>query len=100
MNLALLCVTNSFTSRSGGHQDVAASTLIAIVFAQFLGLIIFKVFSIHKRNKKVMACLQRTQLIEDDWEMYEAAALLREMESDPEQEDSDCSGSIESLPTY
>ena len=75
MNLVLLCVTNSFTSTSGGNQGVAASTLIGIAFAQFLGLMIFKVFSILKRNKKVMACLQRSQPVEDDWEMYEAAAL-------------------------
>ena len=100
MNLALLCVTNSFTSSSGGDQGVAASTLIGIAFVQFLGLIIFKVFSILKRSKKIMACLHKRQPVEDDWELYEAAALLRDMESNSEQEDSDGSGSIESLPTY
>ena len=100
MNLALLCVTNSFTSSSGGDQGVAASTLIGIAFVQFLGLIIFKVFSILKRSKKIMACLHKRQPVEDDWELYEAAALLRDVESNSEQEDSDGSGSIESLPTY
>ena len=35
-----------------------------------------------------------------DWELFEEAALQREMESDTEEEDSEGSGSIESLPTY
>ena len=47
-----------------------------------------------------MACLPKRQPSEDDWELYEQAALLREMESDTEQEGSDGSGSVESLPTY
>ena len=38
--------------------------------------------------------------VDDDWELYEQAALLREMESDTEEQGSDSSGSIESLPTY
>ena len=37
---------------------------------------------------------------EDDWELYEEAALQKEMGSDTEEEDSDGSGSIESLSTY
>jgi len=47
-----------------------------------------------------MACLHKRQPAEDDWELYEEAALQREMEPDIEEEDSDGSGSIESLPTY
>ena len=73
-----------------------------MAFAQFLVLVLFKVFSICKRSKKVMSCLHERQPAEDDWELYEQAALLREMESETEEEfeDSDGSGSIESLPTY
>ena len=50
--------------------------------------------------KKVMKCHEKGQADEDDWELYEQAALLREMESDTEEQGSDSSGSIESLPTY
>ena len=101
MNLALLSVTNMFTTMVRGDQTVAAYTLIGIAFVQFLGLILHKIFSILKKNEKVKACLRhRRQPVEDDWELYEEAALQREMESDAEEEDSDGSGSIESLPTY
>ena len=47
-----------------------------------------------------MSCLRRGQPAEDDWELYEQAALQRDMESDSEGEESEESGSIESLPTY
>ena len=46
-----------------------------------------------------MACLHRGQPAEDDWELYEQAALQREMESDSEVEESEESGSIESACT-
>ena len=98
MNLALLCVANLFTTRSGGGQSCAAYTLIGMAFVQFLGLIIFKLFSILKNSERVNACLHREQQAENDWELYEEAALLREMESDNE-EDSDGSENG-SIPTY
>ena len=100
MNLVLLGLTSFFTTAVGRDQTVAVYVLIGVAFVQFLGLIIFKIFSICKRSEKVMACLHKRRPAEDDWELYEEAALLREMESDTEEEDSDGSGSIESLPTY
>ena len=101
MNLALLSVANMFTTMVRGDQTVAAYTLIGIAFVQFLGLILHKIFSILKKNEKVTACLRhRRQPVEDDLELYEEAALQREMESDTEEEDSEGSGSIESFPTY
>ena len=100
MNLALLCLTKLFTTTSGGSQDVAAYALVGMAFAQFLGLVLFKVFSILKRSETLTVCLHKRQHAEDDWELYEEAALLREMESDPEEEESDESGSIENLLTY
>ena len=100
MNLGLLGVTNLFIIRSKGDQEVAVYTLIGMAFAQLLVLVIFKVFSICKRSEKVIACLHKRRPAEDNWELYEEAALLREMESDTEEEGSDVSGSIESLPTY
>ena len=36
----------------------------------------------------------------DDWELFEQVTLLRERESESEEEGSECSGSMESLPTY
>ena len=97
----LQCMANMFTAMVRGDQTVAAYTLIGIAFAQFLGLILYKIFSILKRNEKVTACLcHRRQSVEDDWELYEEAALQREMESDTEAEDSEESGSNESLSTY
>ena len=52
MNLALLGVTNLFIIRSKANQEVAAYTLIGMAFAQFLVLVLFKVFSICKRSKR------------------------------------------------
>ena len=100
VNLALLSVANCFTTIAGGGVAGSSYTLIGVAFVQFVGLVLFKVFSILKLSEKVMGCLRRGQRIEDDWELYEEAALLREMESDSEDQDSEGSGSIESLPTY
>ena len=38
--------------------------------------------------------------VDDDWEQYEKAAVQREMESDTEKQDSESSGSTESIPPY
>ena len=79
---------------------MSAYTLVGVAFLQFVGLIFFKVISILRHNEKVMGCLRKNQPVEDDWELYEQAALEREMEPDAEEQDSEESGSIESLPTY
>ena len=100
MNLAILSGAHSFTTTAGGRVAVPAYTLIGVAFAQFVGLVIFKVFSILKRSEKVMECLRKEQPVEDDWELYEQAAVQREMESDMEEQDSSDTESIESLPTY
>ena len=47
-----------------------------------------------KRSERVMACLRRGQPAEDDWELYEQAALQRE-EFENEREECEESGSIE-----
>ena len=100
MNLALLTGAYSFTTTVGGSLTVSAYTLIGVAFIQFVGLAIVKVFFILRRSEKVMECLRKGQPVQDNWELYEQAALLREMESDSEEEDSEGSGSYESLPTY
>ena len=100
MNLAILSGAHSFTTTAGGGVAVPAYTLIGVALAQFVGLVIFKVFSILKQSEKVMQCLHKEQPFEDNRELHEQAAVQREMESDAEEQDSiDCE-SIESLPTY
>ena len=100
VNLGLLSASLMFTTLEGGSILLASNLLFGLAFAQFIGLICFKVLVIVKRSERVMACLRRGQPIEDDWELYEEAAVLREMESDSEGDESEESGSIESLPSY
>ena len=100
VNLGLLSATHMFITSKGGNLFLAVNCLFGVGFAQFIGLIVFKVLVIIKRSERVMACLHWEQIEEDDWELYEQAALQREMESDSEGEDTDESGSIESVLTY
>ena len=81
----------------GGNSSLPLDCSFGLAFAQFIGLIFFKLLVIFKRSERVMACLHRGQPAEDDWELYEQAALQREMESDSEVEESEESGSIESV---
>ena len=100
MNLMVLTAVYSFIASGGGDLAVSAYTLIGIAFVQFVGLVLFKVLTTLKRSEKFMRCFRKGQPIEDDWELYEQAAIQREMESDEVEQDSEDSGSIESLPTY
>ena len=99
-NLALFAATILYNKTSGGDPAVAAYTLIGIAFLQFIGLVIFKIACILKKSPKLMKCVRMRRPVDDDWELYEQAALQREMESDIEKQDSESSGSTESLPTY
>ena len=100
LNLSLFATTIFYIRTSGGDLAVASFTLIGMVFLQFIGLVIFKMGCILKKSPKLMKCVRMGRCVDDDWEMYEQAALLREMESDTEEQDSGSSGSTESLPTY
>ena len=100
VNLGLLSASHMFTTLEKGNISIASNCLFGLAFAQFIGLVFFKVLVIFKRSERVMVCLRRGQPEYDDWELYEQAALQREMESDSEREESEESGSIESLPTY
>ena len=99
-NLILFATTILYIKPSGGDPAVAAYTLIGLAFLQFIGLVIFKIACILKKNPKLMKCVRMRRPVDDDWELYEQAALLREMESDTEEQDSESSGSTESIPTY
>jgi len=57
MNLLQLNVMTLFTTIVEGGEVVAAYTLVGVAFVQFLGLILYKIFSILKRNEKVTGCL-------------------------------------------
>ena len=100
MNLVLFAGANLYTTISGGDQTFAAYTLIGMAFLQFIGLFIFKMARILQKSPKLMRCVRMRRPVDDDWELYEQAALQREMESDTEEQDSESSGSTESLPTY
>ena len=100
INLGLLSASHMFTTLEGGNISLASICLFGLAFAQFIGLVFYKVLVIIKRSERMMSCLRRGQPEYDDWELYEQAALQREMESDSEREESEESGSIESLPTF
>ena len=102
VNLGLLSASYNimFTTFEGYNLSIAVNCFLGLAFAQFIGLVIFKVVVIIKRSERLMACLHWGQPTEDDWEPYEQAALQREMGSDSEGEESEESGSIESVRTY
>ena len=98
LNLAIINVLALFSS---SIISVASFTLIAIALAQFVGLVLYKIIALFKHIPKMRPCCVGQREVEDDWELYEEAALLRERESDSEENrESDISGSIDSLPTY
>ena len=98
LNLTIINLTGMFYK---SNISVASFTLIAITLAQFVGLVLYKVFVTFKCSSKVKILSFGQREAEDDWEPYEEAALLREKESDREEDrESDISGSIDSLLTY
>ena len=58
VNLTILCIVNLFTNLTGSDFCNASNTLIGLAFIQFVGLVLFKVFSILKRNEKVITCFR------------------------------------------
>ena len=96
-----LAVINVMTLFSSNNISVTSFILIAIALTQFVGLVMYKVAALFKRIPKMSPCCFCQREAEDDWELYEEAALLRGRESDSEEDrESDISGSIDSLPTY
>ena len=117
VNLTILCFSNLFTIIAGSDFRSASNTLIGLAFIQFVGLVLFKVFSILKRNEKVIACFRtmchQMQPPDDAWELYEQAALVREEEAwkreergadfdeaNSEHDDCEIEPQSVSLPTY
>ena len=102
LNLTLMTGAIFYSHSIGGDSRVYVYPLTGLALLQFVGLLIFKVYSILKNISKCHACIQvcMRQHVEDDWELFEQAALLRERESESEEEGSESSGSMETLPTY
>ena len=100
MNLVLFAGANLYITISGGDPAVAAYTLIGMAFLQFFVLVIFKLVCILRKCPKVNEYVKMRRPVDDDWELYEEAALLREMESDTKEQDKENSGSTESYPSY
>ena len=102
INLTLMTGAIFYSHSVGGDSRVYVYPLIGLALLQFVGLLIFKVYSILKNISKCRACIQvcMRRHVEDDWELFEQAALLRERESESEEEGSESSGSMETLPTY
>ena len=103
-NLILLSLSTLYNSKAGSNTSVAAYISIGTAFLLFVGLAIFKLMHILKRTKRMKECFQKKKDDElDDWELYEQAAILREMEYDVKgrtTESSQFSGSLESVLTY
>ena len=101
LNLVIINVTKLFYDNSNGKIAVASFTLIAVALAQFLGLILYKVFVIFKCSQRITACCAYEKKQNDQWELYEQAAVQREMERDTEvHREHDVSVSIDTVPTY
>ena len=95
LNLVIMNVAKLF---SDTNITIASFTLIGIALVQFLGLVLYKVVVIVKCGRRMKTCCAHENEPNDDWELYEQAVLYREMESDSEE--SNESGSIESVTTY
>ena len=91
LNLGLLSASRTFTTvLKNNKYPIASNLFIGVAFAQFILLILFKLFPIMKRVKTYLFKKWSTQENngpkEDDWELYEEAALLREREAAIERE--------------
>ena len=99
LNLILITGATLYTKLVSSDSAVDSYIMISLAFLQFIGLIILKVISIIKKTPNVMICMN-VQQAEDDWELYEQAAILRDIESDSDSDSSEGSKSLESIPSY
>ena len=97
MNLAYLNLTKLFANDT--VMEVSFNTLTGISLLQFMGLLLYKLVSIAKCNKRVMAFViskcQRDRF-GNDLELFER----REIESDSDEEELLSDDDMENLPTY
>ena len=102
LNLIFITGTTFCVQIVGGDSTIYVYPLTGLSLLQLVGLVIFKVYSIFKKSSTFMACIHmsKRQHVEDEWELFEQADFQRERESEYLREDSEVSGSVESLPTY
>ena len=104
VNLGMLAQTRLLTAVHRGGENIVADILIGIAFVQFLGLVSYKLFTVLKLKQKLRGCLGKRRLSsleEEDWENWEQAALLREVESENGDEDVLLSPVMDNMaPTY
>ena len=100
VNLCLVTQTKILSKLYGGKEDIAVNFLIGVAFVQFLGFVLYKLFT--RQREKVKKCMgRRMSLSEEDWENWEQAALLREeAESDSEDGEMSPTEDIMSSVTY
>ena len=101
LNLGFLHVTRLFIDTS--NNTIIPLILIAIVFTQLLGLIVYKIIAMSRLYNKMKVCCIGNRNRNDDWDDYEQIALNRHMEVDANEDaNKDANGdeSCESLLTY
>ena len=114
-NLGILTASHTFTALDGYNVFLPSNLLVGLAFAQFVGLVLFKIaiaFNVLEKIRQLIRNQSPTENNDDEnWEPYEEAALLREREAlikkeadvggvTIRQRDTVCAHSIASLPTY
>ena len=90
-NLGILTASHTFTSTAleDYHSFLSSNLLVGLAFTQFIGLVLFKiavVFNVREKMRQWICNQGPEDNSDDDWELYEEAALLRESEAQLEQE--------------
>ena len=114
-NLGILTASHTFAALESYNFLLPSNLLVGLAFAQFIGLILFKIAVVLNIREKNLQLIHKPGPTEengnDDWELYEEAAQLREQEAQIEREadlggkavnqsDSMTANSITSLPSY
>ena len=101
MNLTFLSLTRLF-SYDTTFVKVSFNTLTGIALLQFMGLILYRLVLIAKRNRRMMAFFtfkRQEETSEDDMELFEMAEFERGIESDSDEDENIGNGDM-NLPTY
>ena len=90
VNLGILSAFNIFASLKDYDILIPSNVLVGLAFTQFIGLVPFKVAIAFNISERMRQCIHKQSSAEDngddDWHLYEEAALLREREAEMETE--------------
>ena len=89
VNLAYLNLTKLFANDT--NMEVSFNTLTGISLLQFVGLVLYKLVSFAKRNRRV-----KSESAEYDLELFER----RKIESESDEEEHLVDDDMDNLPTY